>query len=364
MHRRTACAAWLLVLAPMAHAQHAPSSPSITAADRHEVVEALATQLQKRYVFPDAGAKLAAALRAREAGGAYASAADAEAFGQRLAEDMRKLGDDGHFDVRYDPAIQQQTDDKEPSLPTAEDIEHGRREMAAYGYGIDSIARLPGNVGYIEVRGFGPTELVGDVLSAAITVLQGSDALIIDLRRNGGGEPHTVAHLMSHFFPIGDQRHLNDIYSRKDDATHQYWTDPTVQPRYAGPVYVLTSARTFSGGEEFAYDMQTQKRATLVGETTGGGANPGELYAIGHGFAAFIPDGRAINPVTHTNWEHVGVKPDIAVPAADARHTAHVAALEALVAAATEPEAKEELQEALRKAKAGIVDPPVYAARH
>ncbi|HSR65274.1 MAG TPA: S41 family peptidase, partial [Xanthomonadaceae bacterium] len=129
---------------------------------------------------------------------------------------------------------------------------------------------------------------------------------------------------------------------------------------YTRPVYVLTSRRTFSGGEEAAYDLQTQKRATLVGETTGGGANPGEGYALAHGFAAFIPNGRSINPVTHANWEHTGVRPDIAVPAAEAQTAAHVAILRGLIAANHDAEAKADLQEILAKVAAGIADPPVY----
>lgn len=361
MHRPT-CLALLLALAPAAHAQHAPPSTPLSAADRHAVVDALARELQAKYVFPDAAAKLATQLRARDASGAYADAVDSAAFGNRLARDLRTLGDDGHFNVVYDPGFHPPADDH-PPLPDAAEIERGREEAAGMGYGIQTVDRLPGNVGYLEVRGFGPTELVANALSAAMTLLQGTDALIIDLRRNHGGEPRTVAHLMSHFFPIGDLRHLNDIYSRGDDSTTQFWTDPTVMPRYAKPVYVLTSAGTFSGGEEFAYDMQTQKRATLVGETTGGGSNPGDMYSLGHGFAAFIPNSRSINPVTHANWEHVGVKPDIPVPATEAKTAAHVAILQSLIASSHDAEAKADLQATLAKVQAGIVDPPVYTPR-
>jgi len=187
--------------------------------------------------------------------------------------------------------------------------------------------------------------------------------MIIDLRRNGGGEPSSVAHLMSHFFAPGDVRHLNDIYTRPTDATQQYWTNPSVGVRYTGPVYVLTSPRTFSGGEEAAYDFQTQKRATLIGEATGGGANPGDFVAIGEGFGAFIPTGRAINPITKTNWEHTGVKPDIAVPAADALKVAHAAALRLQLQAAKDPEMRAELQEAITDVEAGKVNAPVYTMR-
>ena len=362
MHRRILTLATLLALASTARAQPAPDVAPITARDRHDVIETLATQLQEHYVFPDAAARLAATLRDRDRSGAYANDATAATFGRHLATDLRTLGNDGHFDIHYDPDFHPPSDDH-PPFPDATEIERGRAETAQWGYGIDSIARLPGNVGYMEVRGFGPTELVADALSAAMTLLDGTDALIIDLRRNHGGEPNTVAYLMSHFFPVGDQRHLNDIYSRATDSTQQFWTTPSVHPRYAKPVYVLTSAGTFSGGEEFAYDMQTQKRATLVGETTGGGSNPGELFAVGHGFAAFIPHSRSINPVTHANWEHVGVKPDIATPAADARHVAHVAALKAVIAATTDAEAKAALARTLAKVESGVVDPPVYGPR-
>jgi C-terminal processing protease CtpA/Prc len=195
-----------------------------------------------------------------------------------------------------------------------------------------------------------------------MTLLSGTDAIILDLRRNGGGEPSTVAYLMSHFFAADDKRHLNDLYFRPTNKTEPYWTTPSVPVHYTKPLYVLTSARTFSGGEEFAYDVQTQKRGVLVGETTGGGANPGDDFSIGHDFVAFIPTGRAINPVTHTNWEHVGVKPDIATPAADAQKTAYATILRKLLADAKDPGQREELQDTLHKVETGVVDAPNYAA--
>lgn len=356
---RTAVLCLALALAlPVAHAQPAPSTHPITAAQRHAVIATLDAKLQSTYVFPDVARTVAAKLRERDAAGAYAAANDTEAFAQALSKDLREFGRDRHFNVNFDPGFRERPP---VAVPSREEIEEGRAAVSRRGFGIDSIARLPGNVGYLELRGFGPTELVGEALTAALTVLSGTDALIIDLRRNGGGEPATVAHVMSHFFPTGDVRHLNDLYFRAEDSTRQYWTDPSVQLRYTKPVYVLTSARTFSGGEEFAYDMQTQKRATLVGETTGGGANPGDPYSLGEGFVAFIPNGRAINPVTKTNWEHVGVKPEIAVPAADAQKTAHVAILRTLLAASKDPEQQGELKELIPKVEAGQLPPPNYA---
>jgi hypothetical protein len=345
-----------------AFAQEHPPVP-VDAGTQHAVVAELAAKLKSNYVFPDVAAKLATSLRAKDASGGYARATDTESFSKALSDDLRTMGHDLHFHVAYDPEFGQGPADSHV-VPSHEDAERMRRDVASHSYGIDSVQRLPGNVGYMEVRGFPPAEFTGDAMAAAMKLLSGSDALILDLRRNGGGEPDSVAYLLSYFFAEGDSRHLNDIYSRTDNTTRQYWTNPSVTERYGKPIYVLTSKRTFSGGEEAAYDLQTQKRATLVGEVTGGGANPGEGYSLTHGFAAFIPNGRSINPVTHTNWEHVGVKPDIAVPAADAQKVAYAAILKTLAAATKDPDEKAELQELLAKVEAGKLDAPVYTPPH
>jgi hypothetical protein len=341
-------------------AQQRPEPVPTDAATRKAVIAELSSQLKANYVFPDVADKLATALAAKDAGGGYAQARDSEAFADALTKDLRALGDDGHFAVGYDPNFRPAPANAAPDAATLEAM---HQEIASHGFGIESARRLPGNVGYLELRGFGPTAMVGAAISGAMTMLSGTDALILDLRRNGGGEPETVAYLMSHFFAQGDERHLNDLYFRNGDKTHQYWTSASVGPRYTRPVYVLTSGRTFSGGEECAYDFQTQKRAKIVGEKTGGGANPGDGYAIGNGYAAFIPTGRAINPITKTNWEHVGVTPDIAVPAADAQKVAHAAILRDLIAATKNPDEKAYLQDTLKDVEAGKAEVPVYTKR-
>ena len=368
MKNRTARAfALALCLLPFgsALAQDGPPPPQpIDAKAKKAVVVALGEKLQANYVFPDIAASLARQLAAKEAAGGYAGATDTAAFGQALSQDLRELGKDGHFQLEFAPGVEPGPGPTlQPKVPTADEMAANRAEMQSVGYGIERVERLVGNIGYIEIRGFGPTELVGDAYTAAMSLLAGSDAVIVDLRRNGGGEPSSVAHLLSHFFAPGDVRHLNDIYTRPLDATQQFWTDPSVPVRYTGPVYVLTSKRTFSGGEEAAYDFQTQKRATLIGETTGGGANPGDFVAIAEGFAAFIPTGRAINPITKTNWEHVGVQPDVAVPAKDALKAAHAAALRLQLANAKNDADRAELQDIIDKVLADKLNPPVYTPR-
>ncbi|MGY4515024.1 S41 family peptidase [Lysobacter sp. HA18] len=361
-HRNRLSLAVLLVVAQAhAFAQEHPPVP-VDASTQHAVVAELARQLQSNYVFPDVATKVAKSLREKDAAGGYAKATDADAFSKALGDDLRTMGHDLHFQVKYDPEFGQHAEDSH-AVPSHEDAERMRGDIAAHGYGIETVRRFPGNVGYLELRNFPPTEFVGDAMTSAMKLLSGTDALILDLRRNGGGEPDSVAYLLSHFFAEGDSRHLNDIYSRTDNTTRQYWTNPSVTVRYGKPIYVLTSKRTFSGGEEAAYDLQTQKRATLVGEVTGGGANPGEGYSLTHGFAAFIPNGRSINPITKTNWEHTGVTPDIAVPAADAQKVAHAAILKTLLAASKDPDEQGELRELIAQVEADKLPPPIYVPR-
>jgi hypothetical protein len=338
-------------------AQEAPPAP-LTPAQRKAVVAGLATSLKAQYVFPDVADSVGKALVAKAGAGAYDQAETPNAFAEALSKDLRELGKDGHFRVRFDPSFNPRNED-EDHVPTPAEVAEARQQSARRAFGIAKVEQLPGNVGYLDIRGFGPTEFVGPAFTAALQILSGTEALILDLRQNGGGDPESVAFLVSHFFAEGDVRHLNSIYNRPRNATRQYWTSP-VAVRYAGPVYVLTARRTFSGGEECAYDFQTQKRATLVGEVTGGGANPGHAVALGHGFIAFIPTGRAINPVTGTNWEHVGVKPDVAVPAAEALKTAHTAILKGILAKEKDAEYRKRLEGILARVEKGEAEPVRY----
>lgn len=339
----------------------AEDSP-LNASDRAAIVQTLAAKLNANYIEPAVGERVASAIARKNAEGGYASAASAQAFSAALATDLREFSGDKHFGARLDERFREPSS-ADNAMPSRAEMDEARDRAERRGYDIEKIERLPGNVGYIELRGFGLTEFAGPAYTAAMSLMAGTDALILDLRRNGGGSPASVAYLMSHFFPLGDQRHLIDIYNRPTDTTRQFWTVPTVAQRYDKPVYVLTSARTFSGGEDCAYDFQTQKRGTLVGETTGGGSNPVSFFSVGHGIAVAIPTARTINFVTKTNWEHVGVKPDIAVPAAQALQTAHVAILRNLVSSAKDGNERTKLQRLLAMVEKGEAEKPVYTLR-
>ena len=158
------------------------------------------------------------------------------------------------------------------------------------------------------------------------------DAIIYDMRENGGGDPATVAMACTYLFD--KPTHLNDLYDRKENTTTQYWTLPYMPgASLAGkPAFILTAHRTFSGAEEFTNDLKTQKRATIIGEGTGGGAHPVAPHRIDDHFMIGVPFARAINPITHTDWEGTGITPDVQVKAADALDTAIKLATETIQA--------------------------------
>lgn len=353
--------ACLLVGALLSSPAFAERDVPLSASDRAVILQTLVAKMNANYIEPAVAERAGKAIARKNAEGGYASAASAQAFSEALGKDLREFSGDLHFGARFDERFRERSTAND--IPSRAEMEGMRDEVMRRGYDIEKVERLPGNVGYIDLRAFGPTEFVGAAYTAAMSLMAGTDALILDLRRNGGGSPASVAYLMSHFFPMGDMRHLNDLYFRPTNETLQFWTVPTVAPRYDKPVYVLTSARTFSGGEECAYDFQTQKRATLVGETTGGGANPVRPYGVGHGIVVAIPTGRAINPITKTSWEHVGVKPDIAVPAAQALQTAHTAILRSLVVSAKDDNERVKLQRLLAMVEKGEAEKPVYTLR-
>jgi len=351
-----ACTAGLLAAPTCVQAQE-PPNPAITRDIQTDVIAALSRKLAERYVFPEKAAAISEELTRRARSGDYAGALTAREFAARLKSDLREVGDDLHFGIRFDPDFVEPSFEA-PRAPTSEEIAQQQAFHQRNGYGIASVERLSGNIGYLNMRGFMSPEFTAAAYEAAISLIAGSHAIIIDLRSNNGGDPQSVAQLMSHFFARGDQRHLNSIYHRPSDTTREFWTNPTVQTRYQGPVYVLTSRRTFSAGEEFAYDMKTQKRGTLIGETTGGAANPGAVIKLAHGFTAFIPDGMPINPITGTNWEHVGVPPDQATAASEAMSAAYRAALKAAMANEAEPRRKAALAETMDRFEAGEIELP------
>ncbi|HVF57434.1 MAG TPA: S41 family peptidase [Pyrinomonadaceae bacterium] len=317
---------------------------TIDAATRTQVIDAALKRLNDTYVFPETAAKMEQAIRARVNNKEYDKITSAKEFAQKLTADLQEVSRDKHLRVRYShtPIPVRPEGRREP---TAAEREEFRQQLGRINFGFEKIERLPGNIGYLELRGFTPAEFGGETVAAAMNFLANTDALIIDLRRNGGGDPAMVRLICSYLFG-SEPVHLNDLYWREGNRTEEFWTLKEIPGnRYTGKdVYVLTSNYTFSGAEEFSYNLKNLKRATLVGETTGGGANPGGGARLSEHFGMFVPSGRAINPITKTNWEGTGVEPDVKVPAEQALKLAHVTALKKATEKTTDPELKGELQ--------------------
>jgi hypothetical protein len=313
---------------PVLGAQNAAPPPDITldAAARAEVIDGALKALNEAYVFPEVATKMEEAIRGRQQRKEYDTITSGPQFAQILTEHLRAVSHDRHLAVNFT-----QQGPPPPPPPGGTQTQEERQQTIAgrQNFGFVRVERLPGNIGYVDIRGFMRPALAGETATAAMNFLASTDAVIFDMRQNGGGDPAMVAFLTSYLFgaqPV----HLNDFYSRPTNDTRPSWTLPYVPGRRLTnkDVYILTSSRTFSGAEEFTYNLKHLKRATVVGETTGGGAHTVGGRRINNQFAISVPSGRPINAVTKTNWEGVGVEPDVKVPAANALATAHLIALE------------------------------------
>ena len=307
-----------------------PFSPTLDAQLCQAVVTAALIRLTEFYVFPDRAEAIDHAIRQRLEHGEYDAMTTGKELQDTFTAHVRQLYNDRHLRLVYYDEAQPARDNAYTDPAWLANYWHA---AALDNYGVYKIERLAGNVGYLDLRSIDEAEYTAETLAAAMAVLSNTSALIIDLRQNSGGANSGVAFFCSYFFPA-EPVHLNDVYSRPDDRTQQFWTAAYLPgKRYLDkPVFVLTSTRTFSGGEEIAYDLQALRRAVIVGETTRGGAHPVDVYQIHPHFDIRVPTARAINPITSTNWEGNGVAPDIATPQADALRVAYREALTHIIA--------------------------------
>ena len=334
----------ILVLFGPGAAGQDTKAPALDAAQKQAVVDQISTLLNQNYIFAETAKKMEEALRARLKNGDFDKLEAPAAFAQAVSGTLSLVSKDGHIGFAYNPALAE--DFRRLNSQSEEDARKVRERQLSRSrrdnFGFRKVERLEGNIGYIDFRMFASPDQAGPTAVAAMNFLAYCDAVIVDLRRNGGGDPAQIQLISSYFF--ADPVHLNDLYARAADRTENYWTLPFVPgPKAAGAdLYILTSSYTFSGAEEFTYNMKNLKRATVIGETTGGGAHPTMSRIVQHDYILRVPYARAINPVSKTNWEGTGVTPDVAVPAAEAFDRAYAMALEKLAAKATDPEAKAE----------------------
>ena len=265
-------------------------------------LEKLARDLESNYIFEDKGLEMQELIVSNLNAGKYNELTSMEDLANVLNEELRDLTNDKHLRIRTNDQGQRSS-----SSPK-------RRKSYVHGLGESKI--MDGNIGYWEITGFvQPNSTIIKEVQENIARLEGTKAIILDFRNNGGGSPDGVRLICSYFFSSEEEILLNSLYFRNRDVKRDFYTITDLQGPYltTTPLYILTSDYTFSGGEEFCYNMQTQKRATLIGETTGGGAHPVDRFLYKGGLVAIIPVGRAINPITNSNWEGTGVAPEIQV---------------------------------------------------
>ena len=317
--------------------------PLIDSKMQSAVIDSICLTLNDVYVFPDVAKNMEKLLRKNIKDGEYKNITNLLEFIDKLTTDLQSVSHDKHLRVRPLPS----RDPNSQSQPSAEEERKQQLErLHNDNFGFKKVEVLPGNIGYIDFRYFAETsfEDASATAIAAMNFLAHVDAIIFDLRQNGGGSPSMIQLISSYLFD--EPVHLNSFYIRKTDETEQFWTQGHVVGKKLlnVPVYVLTSSFTFSGAEEFTYNIKNLKRGTIIGETTGGGAHPVQ----GHTFENLpvlvsVPFGRAVNPITKTNWEGTGVEPDIKTPADQALIVAQTEALKKLLGKETDEEKKKEL---------------------
>jgi hypothetical protein len=325
----------MALLAGSAQAQ-TPAKLALGKAIKKQTIEAITVLLDSNYVFPETAKKMDQLVLKNLRSGKYNKITDPEDLAGRLTEDLRSVSHDLHLNVRYEPGqiAAMRADTQNNQVPP-----EWMKSMQRINYGFVKAEYLPGNVGYLELRAFTDPKLpeAGQAAISAMNYLANAQAVIFDLRKNGGGHPEMIQLLSSYLF--AEPTHLNDIYERPGNTTQQYWSLPYIpgSRRPDVPVYILTSNYTFSAAEEFSNNLKELKRATIVGENTGGGAHPVDFKIVNDLFTLSLPFGRSISPVSKSNWEGTGVIPHVKVPADSAFNTAYLMALDTLITKASDP---------------------------
>lgn len=349
LHRRALVVGGIVLAAPTG------ARAATDAIDVPALVETLARLVEREYPDPEIGRAVAARLKAKLRAGAYGDL-DHTALAAVLTADMRAAGRDEHFQVHFKPdeaAMRASADDppvSEPPKPTPrEPSARARAIFAPQAYGVTRAEIMPGNIGLLQVDNFVPLyEVTRGRFGNAFALLADTYGLVIDLRGNSGGMAESAAHLVSYLFDR-ESFLLDRLVWRRQPAEESRTSRDLAGPNYGErrPVFVCTGRRTFSAAEAVAYDVQAFKRGLTVGVKSRGGANPGDFFNLGQGFQAFTPQGRAINAATGTNWEGVGVIPDVPADKDRAVEVAWRQAIEAALAQTSDQTAIEVLREGL-----------------
>jgi hypothetical protein len=328
-------AASLAGIAPAQPPAPTPAGAPAARFDPRAVVAEVRRVIAERYVLPERRPALDAILAQGLASGRY-DVPGPPALAERINADLDTAGHDRHLNFQYNP---RQADQLAAGRRPQPDNSGYERQVRASNHGVVELRLLPGNVRYMRYDGFmwiGPDSAAA--LETAMRFLAGGEAVIIDLRRNGGGSPEAVQYIISHFLEAG--RPLVTFYmnGRAEPDRLIALAELPAERMVGRPLYVLTSNGTASAAEEFAGHVAGYHVGELVGENTAGAGFRNDLVAIPGGFVLSVSVGRAVLASTGRDWEAVGHAPTVPAEVGAALDTAHALALRRLAGAAAGPE--------------------------
>lgn len=318
-----------------------------------KTITALSDSIYKYYIIEDKARELYTVLDKKRTDGTLQNATTAKEFTDNVNKLMYTIAKDHHLNLFYsDEPLTDFSGDPDTKAKWEKET---REFLKANHYGIPDVRILPGNIGYLNTLFFGPLEYCADVIADAMQKIEDTDGLIIDLRNNRGSmDPNTMPFFSGYFFdtPV----HLINYENRSAKTVRQMWSAAWVPgKKYLNkPVYILTSNQTFSGAEEFAFDFKMLKRAIVIGEKTKGGANPIVTVRLNDNFHVAMPKEQALNPITGTNWEQVGVEPNIEMVAAEALNFTKLTLLRNLLATMVDKSKNEAIRQAIKDIEATV----------
>ena len=330
--------------------------PRLSADEKAAVFETIEAAIKSKYVFEDRTDAINASLKELYHSGKYVELAEHEAFATALTNDLVKITSDKHFAVVYNPDLiasrrarhddaAEEQDSGETEAPPADDgaqIDWNRWYAVKDNFGFRRVEVLDGNIGYIKLNFFQPLDWVRTTIDSAMGFVANTNALIIDVTENQGGYRPTDAYFASYFFESRASEWISSFDRPSGETESTSMFEEVGGERYLNrPLYVLVSENTFSLAEQFAYGLKHFGRATIIGQKSAGAAHAIDIAELNENFFLQVPVTRSIHPVTRTDWEGVGVLPDIEAPASTVSIHAHITALDRLIASTTVDRMKE-----------------------
>jgi len=325
----------------------------LNSSDKEEIVKKVASIMHEKYVFVDVGKKMAKHILQLYGQGEYVQFNEVKPFCRRLTSDLRKISNDKHIFVFYSPeeAVDVAARNNQLLVEEIEEInKYYEKIEQRENYGFKKVEILKGNIGYFEIEYISGDPKACEKVDNILGFLCNTNAIIIDLRNNGGGGGSGADDLLMSYFFGEEKVLLSGVYDRESDKIQQTWSLENVSGKRLPNIdlYILTSSKTFSAAENISYSLQALNRAVIVGEKTKGGAHPIDVIQVKGDILTQVSIGNSINPITGTNWEGVGVKPDIDVSSEDALSKAHILAINKIINKTNDPEYKEELMKIIK----------------